>query len=192
MENFIVVYPNAYSKEYCNQVIDWFEKAVASGFGGTRQELDKVQKHLKDDTAVFLCDVNTIRLDASGTLNFQFLDLFFNKYYVDYASRFSVLKDLSVQTIYVLKVQKTIPGGGYHIWHSENTDKRYSDRLLAFTLYLNDIEEGGETEYLYQGLRVKPEQGTLVIWPAGFTHTHRGNPPLKETKYILTGWVQFQ
>ena len=59
-------------------------------------------------------------------------------------------------------------------------------------LYLNTIEDGGETEFLYQGKRVKAEQGKLLIWPAGFTHVHRGNPPLKESKYILTSWGLLQ
>ena len=54
-----------------------------------------------------------------------------------------------------------------------------------------DRDEGGETEFLYQSMRVKPKQGTLLIWPAAFTHTHRGNPPLSNEKYIVTGWTEF-
>jgi hypothetical protein len=57
-------------------------------------------------------------------------------------------------------------------------------------LYLNDVEEGGETEFLYLKKRIKPQQNRLLIWPAGFTHTHRGNPPLSNNKYIITGWVE--
>ena len=62
---------------------------------------------------------------------------------------------------------------------------------LTFILYLNDIEEGGETEFLYYSKRIKAEKGKLIMWPAGFTHTHRGNPPLTDVKYILTGWLEF-
>ena len=58
-------------------------------------------------------------------------------------------------------------------------------------VYLNDIEDGGETEFLYQSRRIKPVTGRAVLWPAGYTHTHRGNPPLKDAKYIITGWVEF-
>jgi len=58
-------------------------------------------------------------------------------------------------------------------------------------IYLNDVEEGGETEFLYYARRIKPTQGTLLIWPAYFTHAHRGNPPLSNTKYIITGWIEF-
>jgi hypothetical protein len=58
-------------------------------------------------------------------------------------------------------------------------------------VYLNDVEEGGETEFLYQGLKIKPEKGTLVVWPSSYTHVHRGNPPYSNDKYIITGWGQY-
>jgi len=192
MENFIAAYHNAYSKEYCNKVIDWFEQATAHGLGITRKESEKISKHAKDDVSVFPFEQNVIKIHPFCTLSVEFLEPFFTKYYNDYASKFSILETFHSQTIYNLRVQKTVPGGGYHLWHSEVNSRNDASRILAFTLYLNDIAEGGETEYLYQGLRIKPEQGTLVLWPSGFTHPHRGNPPLKETKYIITGWVEFQ
>ena len=65
------------------------------------------------------------------------------------------------------------------------------DLIKTYILYLNDVEEGGETELLYQSMRFKPEAGTLLLFPAGFTHTHRGNPPLSGEKYIMTGWVEY-
>ena len=84
------------------------------------------------------------------------------------------------------------PSQGYHIWHSEYDYNAPETRLRwgVWTFYLNDIEEGGETEFLYQSLRIKPKQGTLCLFPAYYTHTHRGNPPLKETKHIITGWIE--
>ena len=62
-------------------------------------------------------------------------------------------------------------------------------RTIAWMVYLNDVEEGGETEFLYQKRKVKPTKGTVVIWPGSYTHVHRGNPPMS-TKYIATGWFQ--
>jgi quercetin dioxygenase-like cupin family protein len=58
--------------------------------------------------------------------------------------------------------------------------------------YLNDVDEGGETEFYYQQQKVKPVKGRMVIAPAGFTHTHRGNKPESNDKYILTSWVLFK
>jgi hypothetical protein len=63
---------------------------------------------------------------------------------------------------------------------------------MAFMLYLNTIESGGETEFLHQRLKFKPNQGDFLLWPAGYTHTHRGDPPFSGDKYILTGWVEFE
>jgi len=93
----------------------------------------------------------------------------------------------------IVKVQKTLPGEGYHLWHFEKGSTiGTANRFLAWTLYLNDIEEGGETEFLYQKLRVKPKKGRFAIWPAGFPYVHRGNPPLKDVKYIATSWIKCQ
>ena len=85
-------------------------------------------------------------------------------------------------------LQRTKPLEGYHVFHCENSNWAYRHRVLAWMIYLNDVEEGGETEWLYQQLKVKPKKNTAVIWPGSFTHLHRGNPPISGTKYILTGW----
>jgi|TARA_R100000008_G_scaffold37774_1_gene21525 hypothetical protein len=87
------------------------------------------------------------------------------------------------------KIQKTQPGGGYHMWHLEHQNRGDANRVLVFTIYLNDIKDGGETEFLHQNIRVQPKTGRIVIFPAGYPYIHRGNPPLKEEKYILTSWV---
>jgi len=192
MENFIGIYKDDYNPKYCNEVISWFDKANLAGFGATRVVRDKAKRHERDDVSVFFEDKHVLNLEPTGNVSANFFDLFWSKYYADYASNFSVLEAYARHTIYSLKVQKTIPGGGYHVWHSEQDSKLNAKRICAFNLYLNTIEDGGETEFLYYGIRVKPEQGTLVIWPAGYTHAHRGNPPLKETKYIVTGWVEFE
>jgi len=102
-----------------------------------------------------------------------------------------VLKAAEMHKIYTVKIQRTRPTEGYHVWHFEDATRAHSNRILTFMVYLNDIEDGGETEFLYLSKRVKPVAGRVLIWPAGFTHTHRGNPPLKDTKYIITGWVEF-
>ena len=91
-----------------------------------------------------------------------------------------------------IKLQKTLPGEGYHAWHCEVSDIPSSRRFLLCMLYLNDVNEGGETEFLYQHKRIKPVKRRVVICPTAFTHTHRGNPPLgNTTKYMINGWMQF-
>jgi len=50
------------------------------------------------------------------------------------------------------------------------------------------VNDALDTEFLWQGLRVQPKAGTVSIFPASFTHTHRGNPVYSCDKYIATGW----
>lgn len=88
--------------------------------------------------------------------------------------------------------------GGYHHYHSEIYPSMYEDdclalhRVLLFMYYLNDVREGGETEFYYQQRKLQPTKGQLVFAPAGFTHTHKGHVPLSNDKYILTSWVLFK
>jgi hypothetical protein len=90
----------------------------------------------------------------------------------------------------VIKIQKTIPGQGYHLWHVEHSPGLVNTkRFLVYTIYLNDVDDGGETEFLHFSRRVKPKKGRIVIWPASFPYVHRGNPPLKGEKYIVTSWL---
>jgi len=67
----------------------------------------------------------------------------------------------------------------------------HSQRCAVWMLYLNDDYDGGETEFLYQHKRIKPETGKMLIWPSGYTHAHRGGLVTYGTKYIVTGWFYF-
>ena len=57
---------------------------------------------------------------------------------------------------------------------------------LAWMVYLNDAASG--TEFPYQEMIVEPKEGRTVIWPAGWTHPHKGVTPNEGIKYIATGW----
>ena len=109
----------------------------------------------------------------------------------EYLEAVSILKDFKF-LIYDLKVKKIPICGGFHTWHFENGTIPYSQRKFVLQLYLNDEFEGGETEFLYQNRREIPKQGDVLIFPAGYTHTHRGNPPIGGTKYLITSWAMVQ
>ena len=85
-------------------------------------------------------------------------------------------------------LQKTEPMQGYHSFHCEDIAWGNRQRVLAWMVYLNDVEEGGDTEWLYQQKKVQPKANVGLLWPGSFTHLHRGNPPISGTKYVLTGW----
>lgn len=92
----------------------------------------------------------------------------------------------------LIKFQKYFPNRSYYTIHCENdgTDERpvCKNRHLVFMTYLNSLKEGGETEFTHQNFKCKPNQGLTLIWPAHWTHMHRGLPSAIDTKYILTGW----
>ncbi len=107
-----------------------------------------------------------------------------------------------IQQVYYLgsinlqKYQRKV--GGYHHFHSENyptpndPEQTSLHRVMLFMYYLNDVKEGGETEFYYQERKLTPRKGQLVFAPSGFTHTHKGHVPLSNDKYILTSWVLFK
>jgi hypothetical protein len=89
-------------------------------------------------------------------------------------------------------VQHYLPGKHYSAWHCENNgEPLFRYRHLAFMTYLNDVTDGGETEFLYQTTKVRPEKGLTLIWPAHWTHTHRGLPSPTQDKFVTTGWYEF-
>ena len=96
-------------------------------------------------------------------------------------------------TLDCLNMQKYNPGQAFYPFHCErsNNNERMAYRHLAYMTYLNDVSDEGETEYLYQNLKVTPKKGLTLLWPVDWTHTHRGIPSMTETKYIVTGWFSF-
>lgn len=95
-----------------------------------------------------------------------------------------------------INIQKYLAGqGGYPHWHSEvyprDAHGETLHRVLLYTIYLNDVPEAGATEFYYQRRVIAPRAGSLLLAPAGFTHTHRGNTPVGGDKYIATSWVLF-
>ena len=111
----------------------------------------------------------------------------FNKYTQTYKG----LLEGDPLSSWTYKVQKTPPGGGYHVWHCENGTFIHRDRVLTWMVYLNDIPlgHGGATDFLHQKISLQPSRGTVVMWPACYTHMHRGAFLTGDIdKYITTGW----
>lgn len=170
----------------CNNLINFFEEQKKLGVVQNRQqENPDVKKTYKSDEFLYLRNQET---EFEHQINSALWDIV----YKEYTDKYFILHEFARHNSFVVKVQKTLPGEGYHIWHAEADSVEFAHRVLVWGLYLNDVDAGGETEFLYQHLRVTPKAGRFVIWPAAFTHTHRGNPPLRNEKYLATGWIQFE
>tara|TARA_B100002019_G_scaffold292660_1_gene316575 strand:+ start:1442 stop:2032 length:591 start_codon:yes stop_codon:yes gene_type:complete len=85
-------------------------------------------------------------------------------------------------------IQRYLPGEGFSSWHCERASLKHSNRLLVWMVYLNDVTDRGETEFLYQHHFEEPKAGKLIIWPSDWMYMHRGIISPSQTKYILTGW----
>jgi hypothetical protein len=88
-------------------------------------------------------------------------------------------------------IQRTNPGEYYH-WHIDGGSHEFSQRQLVAVWYLNDVDgPGGETEFSYQDVRIRPEAGKLLLFPPFWTHEHRGVTLEQGVKYIATTWAVF-
>ena len=171
-KDFIGIYENAIDPRFCDFIVDYMDKAEFVDF-------KRNFSHVKD---------KQICLDGfSPSESHQLMEYVQNCLY-HYINEYTYLGNFSYVSSLVL-LQKTEPTQGYHLFHAENVNWNLESRTMAWMVYLNDVEEGGETEFLYQKLKVKPRKGTILIWPGSYTHLHRGNPPISD-KYIATGWWQ--
>jgi hypothetical protein len=191
-DDFIGVFEDVVPQEQCDMLIHYFENISKLGLSHNRQNLEGIGKTFKDDETIFH---NFTEPYEMVLLNYPHLPKIMEatKYcYSLYCKEYDILSNPSTSTANspAIRIQKTKPGQGYHMWHYEQSSVANGARILAWTIYLNDVEEGGETEFLYQKRRITPKRGSVVIWPAGFTHTHRGNPPLSGDKFIVTSWIQ--
>ena len=193
----IGIFDGFFTPQQCQFYIDFFNRAVTTGYGVVWNH--KSGADVADDQRVNLWppsnaeEISPIETHTDSdacNANDSFLITFQELIYPKYLSKMRGLSQMDWR-IPGAKIQKTIPGGGYHAWHTEKSVQSHSDRIFVIMVYLNDILEGGETEFLCQHERIEPKQGRCVIFPAGYTHMHRGNPPLSGEKYILNAWAQY-
>ena len=169
-KDFIGIWDDIFQEDYCNFLINFIEK---TNFYTARSNPNRQDRQV-DIQAFFSRASQHMMVGIKACLD-------------EYRIWYPELMNLDLHSSVNL-LQKTLPKQGYHTFHSENTTLESLHRTLVWMVYLNDVDEGGETEFLYQQVKIKPKRGTVVIWPGGFTHLHRGNPPLKN-KYIATGWL---
>jgi len=187
INNFIGVFDNYFPEYIMDSAIKWFKQQEFKKNKYDRLA-QRTRNNLKSDLA---CNLSVVQNEGWAQ---EILGLPENIMMAvrDYLQEVPIDQYIQYKNLEFnpMKIQKTVPGGGYHVWHIESGHSLNNlRRVLVFSLYLNDVEEGGETEFLYQSVRVKPVKGRMVIWPASFPFVHRGNPPLKEEKYILTSWL---
>lgn len=183
-EDFIGTYENILSFDLCDEIVSAFDYY---------HDMDAVfcEDHQFENSNAgrfdWALDLGELGAHIKPTNPQQKVNEVLKQCLDEYITVFGHLKPIPFYSINQ-KVQKTPAGGGYHVWHDENSAMQHSARVAVWMFYLNDDFEGGETEFLYYKKRINPSKGTLLIWPAGLTHCHRGGLVLSGTKYVITGW----
>ncbi len=174
----------ALAPSLCAEMISRFESSQASQYPGVMGQEQKEARSIKRSTDLRISG-DTAWKDIDEALFrslSQALNLMAGLHPYFAANAF---KDMGYN------MQRTQAGEYYH-WHVDGGPGAFSQRQLVAIWYLNDVEgPGGETEFLLQELRVKPETGKLILFPPFWTHVHRGTTLEKGVKYIATTWVCF-
>jgi hypothetical protein len=223
MSDFIEIYDDALSPEFCQQMIAVFEgsKHLMPGKAGGRVDTNKklsTDLHLNDhpDYAQLLQTITqvTTRYVAQYMEKYRFALIaplaltlqhpktgqpvaLTHENFDEIAAGKTQDLMMSLYRLGKIQAQRYAKGSGnYNYWHCEvypmAPHNEQLHRSLLFMFYLNDVAEGGQTEFYYQNKAISPKAGRMVIAPAYFTHTHRGCVPISNDKYILTSWVLLQ
>ena len=171
----------------CDKLIKVFENSKDKTLGKSGYGYNK---KLKDSTDLSLFTEQAYNSIPEIKLYFDELGLMIYEYKKKYKYCDKNIAEWRIENNF--NIQKYKPTQGYHIWHSERGNVNSSNRHLVYMTYLNDVKKGGETEWYYQNLKIKPKKGLTVIWSADWTFTHKGHTTIDENKYIITGWYELK
>ena len=184
--NFIGCW-NLENNKLCSEIINFFENnknLQTQGASGAGVNL-KIKK-----TTDIVIKPNDLKDEKFEIFKKYISEL--HKCYFDYQNQWPFLKTmLKNVNIPSFNIQKYEKGGHFASLHSERTTLNTLHRLFAWMTYLNDVDDGGQTNFSHYGLKIKPEIGKTLIWPAEWTHAHTGEILNSGSKYIVTGWMLF-
>jgi len=173
--------------ELCDELVAGFHAARDLGFANPGRSARGVDKEWKDSEDVtFACLPVDVYTGAVRAYREHVMDCL-----KDYIETFPILQTATGRLGFMEppQIQHYEPGGAFYGEHYESSHRDIAHRALAFMTYLNTIKKGGGTKFVEQDFTCKPRKGKTVIWPAGFTHTHRGQVAKEDDKYIITGWI---
>jgi hypothetical protein len=184
LADLIRVYDNALEPEFCARVVELFQADPEHQFRRPGQDTwteylitHRPESAWKAVEQVFLKSMHTALKDYSARPGARMLAMKFPRAFEH------------------LKIKRYGPsaGQGDHFpRHVDAFDARTSVRVLAFLWYLNDVAEGGETDFPVLGTRVAPRRGRLMVMPPMWMYEHGGLPPRSGDKYIVTSYLNFR
>ena len=178
---------NIKNYELCKEIISFFEENIILHKTGVIGSFPDLTKKKTTDISV---KPNDLKNDKFKCFNNYIDELY--KCFVDYQNQWpfmkSIIKDVDIGTF---NVQKYSKGDHFSAIHTERAGLSGSNRLFAWMTYLNNVEDGGATNFSHYDIKIKPEIGKTLIWPAEWTHAHAGEILNNGEKYIITGWMNF-
>jgi Rps23 Pro-64 3,4-dihydroxylase Tpa1-like proline 4-hydroxylase len=183
--NYIVEYENALDSILCDQLIDFFNKSNKTSPGKT---MSGVRLHIKNTIDLHLSkEMDNEFIRNADSIIFQTTNKYTEKYLFD---NIHFINSSSYgDTGYQIQCYKK--GEGFYEYHNDvhiDIDK-FQYRILTYLYYLNDVEEGGETVFNGDKIKIKPKKGKMIIFPSCSLFPHKGLIPISNDKYILTGWL---
>ena len=197
----IGIFENAFSEAECKAIIYKLEEGIKTGeaYSGKSGEGGVNEYKKSTDYNILASDKDK---DLANVVMGRFNDVLSNKYLENYphGDIFNHHHLVNGKTYYpLLQVQKYDQNSGhYNAWHLELEDANTMMRAFVFILYLNDVEVGGETGFLFKEegsddfFKVKPKTGKLIIHPASWPYVHKGHMPISNDKYIITTWLCYR
>lgn len=147
----------------------------ATIFGNTDEPI--VESYTRDNDVTFYSHTclrtPPLIYDMIRTV-YQYLD--------DYAARYGV----TFRHLEPVNINRYKTGQKYHIHYDDGPAVH---RVISALLYLNDVEEGGETYFPAFDLTVKPAAARLVLFPSNYAYAHAALPPTKGVKYSVAFWT---
>ena len=171
----------------CDNLVSYFEQHKNKHIQGSTSSGKNLNFKNRIDLSL---SPKEIKLPGNEILEIYFKNLFdcYKDYNLQWPFLESIASNLNIGTFNLGRYEK---GQHFQAIHCERTGLNTLHRLFAFMTYLNDVEEGGSTYFEYYDLEIKPKKGLTILWPAEWTHIHKGNVIKKGSKYIITGWLDF-
>ena len=203
MDKFIYIKENCISKYVCKEIIDKFENLEADTYegctaGGYNPHVKKTidfnlpipgLKVYNTELYNDWCGISKLligEIEKHIGIYIKNINEWINE---NDDKLYSVFPhhELNIES---LLFHKYFANQGSFEYHSDNAIK-YKEglhRTVTYLFYLNDIDVGGETEIM-KTIKIKPEAGKLLLFPACWTYPHKGCMPISNNKYIITGWI---
>lgn len=179
--NLIISYNNLFNDNFCKEIIDYFN-----------ENSNLHERRNANVTKKALTIVDTfLPLESPNPLIKKFSSIFYKDIMPDYLNKIKIRNNNLLSLNPFHQIQKIEPTEGKHGFYCERCTGISSYLILGYTLFLNNIDEGGELEFLFQHHRIKPKKGSICLFPVNTAYLQRDNTPLSNTRYTISGWVGY-